>query len=109
MSSMRVLSLHLHLLLLRLSPDPSRLSPPSHPHPHAPHALFSSLSGYAGRLGHGNQETKPRPQLVEALTRECITSAVAGSEFTVALTSRGAAYSFGIGDMTGTVWWGRGE
>ena len=70
--------------------------------------LFTWGQGYAGRLGHGNQETKLRPQLVEALTRECITSAVAGSEFTVALTSRGAAYSFGMGDMTGTVWWGRG-
>ena len=70
--------------------------------------LFSWGQGYGGRLGHGNQAVQLLPQMVEALRREAITSAVAGSEFTVALTAKGAAYSFGTGDMTGSMWWGRG-
>ena len=45
---------------------------------------------------------------MEALSRETVTTAVAGSEFTIALTSKGTAFAFGHGDMTGTVWWGRG-
>jgi len=71
-------------------------------------ALYSWGQGYSGRLGHGNQETKPQPALVESLSRQKITSAVAGSEFTICITARGAAYAFGNDDYTGTVWWGRG-
>ncbi len=64
--------------------------------------------GYNGRLGHGNQETKPQPAEVEALFGQHITRAVAGSDFTICVTERGAAYSFGNGGNTGTMWWGRG-
>jgi alpha-tubulin suppressor-like RCC1 family protein len=71
-------------------------------------ALYTWGQGYAGRLGHGSQDSKPNPALVEALSRETVTTAVAGSEFTIALTSKGTAFAFGHGDMTGTVWWGRG-
>ena len=70
--------------------------------------LYTWGQGYNGRLGHGNQETKPQPALVEALAGQTVVSAVAGSEFTIAITKGGAAFSCGNGDFTGTVWWGRG-
>ena len=70
--------------------------------------LYTWGQGYSGRLGHGNQETKPQPALVEAMDGQHVTSAVAGCEFTLAITRKGALYAFGNGDMTGTVWYGRG-
>ena len=70
--------------------------------------LFSWGQGYAGRLGHGNQAVQLHPQLVHSLCRETVVSASAGSEFTVAITKKGAAYAVGMGDMTGVMWWGRG-
>ena len=70
--------------------------------------LYTWGQGYSGRLGHGNQETKPNPALVEAMERHEVTCAVAGSEFTLALTRRGALFAFGNGDMTGVRWYGRG-
>ena len=36
--------------------------------------LYSWGQGHNGRLGHGNQETKPQPALVEALLLQTITS-----------------------------------
>ena len=123
-------------------------------------ALYTWGQGYNGRLGHGNQETKLQPALVEALVGLTVISAVAGSEFTICVTDKGtrprsaprrgrhcalrarascplyacapgldsrprahivtcallasrlvlagAAHSWGNGDYTGTVWWGRG-
>ena len=41
-------------------------------------ALYSWGQGYNGRLGHGNQETKPTPTLVTALDAHTIVAAVAG-------------------------------
>ena len=52
--------------------------------------LYTWGQGYNGRLGHGNQETKPQPEVVEALLGVSVTQAVAGSEFTIALTDKGA-------------------
>lgn len=70
--------------------------------------LYTWGQGYNGRLGHGNQETKPQPEIVEALLGQTITQAVAGCEFTICATDKGAAFSFGHRDFSGTVWWGRG-
>ena len=53
-------------------------------------ALYTWGQGYNGRLGHGNQETKPQPAIVEALLSHTIRQAVAGSEFTIAVTDKGA-------------------
>ena len=53
-------------------------------------ALFTWGQGYNGRLGHGNQETKPQPALVEGLLGQRVASAVAGSEFTICATDEGA-------------------
>ena len=56
-------------------------------------ALFTWGQGYNGRLGHGNQETKPQPAMVESLSHEIIVGAVAGSEFTICVTDKGAPCS----------------
>lgn len=55
-------------------------------------------AGAAGRLGHGNHETKLEPALVEAIQAHPIVHAVAGWEFSVAVSARGAVFTFGAGD-----------
>jgi len=60
--------------------------------------LFSWGQGHNGRLGHGNQETKMSPALVQGLLGHVIVRAFAGWEHSVALTREGVLYAFGAGD-----------
>ena len=70
--------------------------------------MYTWGQGYNGRLGHGNQETKLQPALVQAMLGMHVVSAATGCEHTVALTREGELFSCGTGDCTGLVWWGRG-
>ena len=59
--------------------------------------LLSFGQGTCGRLGHGDTEKQPWPKLVAALAKESVVNLAAGGGHSLALTAKGALFSFGVG------------
>ena len=60
-------------------------------------ALFSFGFGGYGQLGHGDTTCQPQPKRVVALAKEQVVSMAAGDNYSLALTTEGALFSFGKG------------
>ena len=60
--------------------------------------VYTFGSGYKGRLGHGVEENKLVPTMIESLKDTNIVQVAAGESHTVLLDERGQVYTFGDGD-----------
>ena len=71
-------------------------------------ALFSFGFGAYGQLGHGDTANQLRPKRVAALAKERVVSMAAGGLHSLALTAKGAVFSFRT--VEGTLFsFGRGD
>ncbi|KAG0209002.1 RCC1 domain-containing protein 1 [Mortierella sp. GBA30] len=62
------------------------------------HVLYSWGSGRHGQLGHGDLVSLSTPTAIEALQGINIVSAACGASFSIAASSSGDIYSFGLND-----------
>ncbi|XP_023713900.1 E3 ubiquitin-protein ligase HERC2 [Cryptotermes secundus] len=60
--------------------------------------LYSWGSGVGGRLGHGNNNSKDEPTLIEALVGKHIVHIACGSTYSAAVSSSGELYTWGRGN-----------
>ena len=60
--------------------------------------VYSFGAGEDGKLGHGDDENQLTPRLIEGLRTSKVCAVAAGTAHSLAISSKGIAYGWGIGE-----------